>query len=68
MTAGLWGLSWLDYLVIVVYFAVTLTLGLRAGRRRMGSQEEFFLFTLGAGLPDDEVAYLHQVIKRALTG
>ena len=41
--AGLWGLSWLDYLVIGVYFAVTLTLGLRAGRRRMGSQEEFFL-------------------------
>jgi len=42
MMPGLWGLSWLDYLVIGVYFAVTLTLGLRAGRR-MKSQEDFFL-------------------------
>ena len=42
MMPGLWGLSWLDYLVIGVYFAVTLTLGLRAGRR-MQSQEDVFL-------------------------
>ena len=42
MAQGLWGLSWLDYLVIIGYFAATLTIGLRGGRR-VRSQEDFFL-------------------------
>ncbi|HEY3376559.1 MAG TPA: sodium:solute symporter family protein [Armatimonadota bacterium] len=42
MAQSLWGLSWADYLVIVVYFALTLYLGLR-GAKRVRSQEDYFL-------------------------
>lgn len=42
MAQGLWGLSWLDWGAIALYFAVTLYLGLRAGKK-VKTQEDYFL-------------------------
>ena len=39
---GLWGLSWMDWGMIAAYFAVTLFLGLRAGRK-VKTREDYFL-------------------------
>jgi SSS family solute:Na+ symporter len=42
MTQGFWGLSWLDWGVIAVYFAVTLYMGLRTGKK-VKTREDYFL-------------------------
>lgn len=42
MTQGLLGLSWLDWGVITLYFAVTLYIGLRTGKK-VKTREDYFL-------------------------